>query len=224
MAPRPLIALRWPFGVALTAWAYIWRTTPMRRREVEGAWPADAPPEVGAAVDLSGVQRQEDGAGRYMRRRYRVAVRDARAGAAEAMGEIQRDPNLVAPGALAHFAKTRGDEAAMAVGDEFSVRMPGPWNGPIRVIDRTPTSFRFATLEGHIEAGQIEWRATERDGRLVFEIESWSRPGDRASELMHHKLRMGKEVQLHMWTSVLERVARRYGRRDGPLDLETRTV
>jgi hypothetical protein len=42
---------------------------------------------------------------------------------------------------------------------------------------------------------------------------------------MHHRLRMAKEVQLHMWTSVLERVARRYGgRRQGPLELETRVV
>ena len=221
---RLLISARWPLGVALTAWSYVWRTTPLKRREIEGAWPADAPPEVAARVDLSGVQRQEDGVGTYMRRRYRVVVRDPRAGAADAMRELQRDPNVVAPGTLAHFAKTRGDEQAMAVGDEFSVRMPGPWNGPIRVIDRTLTSFRVATLDGHIEAGQIEWRTEERDGRLVFEIESWSRPGDRVSELMHHKLRMAKEVQLHMWTSVLERVARRYGRRDGPLDLETRTV
>jgi len=41
--------------------------------------------------------------------------------------------------------------------------------------------------------------------------------------VLHHRLRMAKEVQLHMWTSVLERVVRRYGgRRDGPLDIETR--
>ncbi|HEV2061726.1 MAG TPA: DUF1990 family protein [Solirubrobacteraceae bacterium] len=221
---RLLISLRWPVGVALTSWSYIWRTTPMRRREVEGEWAADAPPQVTAPVGLDGIQRQEDGSGTYLRRRYRIAVREPSADAVEAMREIQRDPNVVAPGALAHFAKTRGDEEAMAVGDEFSVRMPGPWNGPIRVVDRTPSSFRFATLDGHIEAGQIEWRATDRDARLVFEIESWSRPGDPASDLMHHKLRMAKEVQLHMWTSVLERVAGRYGRRDGPLEIETRRV
>jgi hypothetical protein len=219
-----LISLRWPVGVAATSWSYVWRTTPMRRREIEGEWPRDAPPDVTADVDLDGVQRQEDGSGTFMRRCYRVAVREPSARAQEAMREIQGDPNVVAPGTLAHFAKTRGDAGAMAVGDEFSVRMPGPWNGPIRVIDRSATSFRFATLDGHIEAGQIEWRAGDEDGRLVFEIESWSRPGDLASNLLHHKLRMAKEVQLHMWTSVLEKVARRYGRRDGPLEIETRTV
>jgi hypothetical protein len=113
----------------------------------------------------------------------------------------------------------------MRIGDEFTVRMPGPWDGPIRVVDLTPTSFRFVTLDGHIEAGQIEWRAREDGERIAFEIESWSRAGDRLSYVLHHRLRMAKEVQLHMWTSVLERVVRRYGgRRDGRLDIETRRV
>lgn len=44
----------------------------------------------------------------------------------------------------------------MNVGDEYLVRMPGPWNGPVRVVGRTPTSFRLATLQGHLEAGQLE--------------------------------------------------------------------
>ena len=100
----------------------------------------------------------------------------------------------------------------MAVGDEFLVRMPGPWDGPVRVIDVSPTSFRFATLEGHLEAGQIEWHAAD-DGDLVFGIESWARSGDRVSDVMHNRLRMAKEVQLHMWTSVIERVAHLAGGR-----------
>lgn len=113
----------------------------------------------------------------------------------------------------------------MRVGDEFTVRMPGPWDGPVRVVVVTPTSFRFATLEGHLEAGQIEWRAGSDDGRLVFAIESWARPGDRASALLHHRLRMAKEVQLHMWTSVIERVARLCGGRiTGGVSIETRVV
>jgi uncharacterized protein DUF1990 len=215
---------RWPVGVALTAFSYLWRTTPVHRREVPGSWPRDAPRELTGPVDRSEVQRAEDGSGAYLRRRYRIVVRAPRAGAAGVMAEVKADPNVVVPGGLAHFTKTRGGEGAVAVGDEFTVRMPGPWDGPVRVVETTPTSFRFVTLDGHIEAGQIEWRAhDDGDGRLVFEIESWSRPGDRLSSLLHHHLRMAKEVQLHMWTSVLERVVRRYGgRREGPLDIETR--
>ena len=86
------------------------------------------------------------------------------------------------------FRKTRGGEGPLAVGDEFVVRMPGPWDGPVTVVDRTPTSFRFATLKGHLEAGQIEFR-TSADGDAVrFEIESWARSGDRLSGLLYDRV------------------------------------
>ena len=72
--------------------------------------------------------------------------------------------------------------------------MPGPWDGPVRVAEVTDTSFRFLTLDGHIEAGQIEWRARDEPGRLIFEVESWSRAGDAASYLVHDRLRLAKGV------------------------------
>jgi hypothetical protein len=217
--------MRWPLGIAVTSWTYMWRTTPMHRRELPGSWPGDAPPEMPAAVTLDEVQRPEDGVGPLFRRRYRGRIRDADASAADVMSDVRADPNRVAPGALARFQKTVGEEGRLRVGDELVVRMPGPWDGPVRVIDVTGTSFRLATLDGHLEAGQIEWRAGDEDGRLVFEIESWARGGDRLSYVMHDRLRMAKEVQLHMWTSVLERVARRSGGRlDGGIEIETRRV
>jgi hypothetical protein len=95
----------------------------------------------------------------------------------------------------------------------------------VRVVELTPDHFRFATLEGHLEAGQIQWGARDDGDALVFGIDSWARPGDRLSDLAHNRLRMAKEVQLHMWTSVLERVARLAGERlDRGLDIETRVV
>jgi hypothetical protein len=216
---------RWPLGIALTSWTYMWRTTPMHRRELEGSWPQDAPPEIAAAVTLADVQRPEDGAGPLFRRRYRARMIDVRDSALDLMRDVQADPNRVAPGELARFQKTVGEKGALRVGDEFVVRMPGPWDGPVRAVDVTPTSFRFVTLDGHLEAGQIEWRAGEEDGRLVFEIESWARGGDRLSYVLHDRLRMAKEVQLHMWTSVIERVAGRAGGRlEGGIDIETRRV
>jgi hypothetical protein len=218
-------AARWPFGLLLTSWSYIWRTTPIHRRELEGSWAADRPPEVTQDADLHEVQRAEDGSGRVpapplpRRGAPAGAIGDRGHGGDPGQSERRR-----AEGARA-FRQDRRRARWMRVGDEFTVRMPGPWDGPVRVVDRSPASFRFITLDGHIEAGQIEWRAGDEDGRLVFEIESWSRPGDRLSDLMHHRLRMAKEVQLHMWTSVLEKVAQRYGgRRDGPLEIRTRVV
>jgi hypothetical protein len=109
----------------------------------------------------------------------------------------------------------------MAVGDEYVVRMPGPWDGPVRVVERTPSSFRFVTLDGHLEAGQIRF-AAERGDLLEFRIESWARSGDRLSNLLYHHLRMSKEVQLHMWTSMLERVAELAGGRlTGGIEIRT---
>ena len=223
--PRTASALRWPFGVLLTSWAYMWRTTVIRRRELAGEWPQDGPPPVDAAVSRLGVQRPEDGVGPLFRRRYRARISDAQPSAEALMAAIRADPNRVAPGTLAHFQRRRGKAGEMRVGDEFVVRMPGPWDGPIRVVEVTPRSFRFVTLEGHLEAGQIEWRVHDGDGALVFEIESWARGGDRLACVMHDRVPMAKEIQLHMWTRVLERAAKRAGGRlDDGIEIETRRV
>jgi hypothetical protein len=225
--PRRLATtLRWPPGVALTAWAYIWRTTVLHRREQDGTRDADGPPPWPPGTNLRGVQEPTDGAGALLHRTYRSRIRGSRLDAATAMARIQADPNVVAPGALARFQKAEGDEGRMAVGDEFLIRMPGPWDGPVRCVRADERSFRFATLDGHLEAGQIEWGTGDLGpGEVEFRIESWAAPGDRVSNLLHHHLRMAKEVQLHMWTSVHEQVAQLCGGRlDGGIDIDTRVV
>jgi hypothetical protein len=174
---------------------------------------------------MDGVQRPEDGAGPLFRRRYRARVSGALLDAATLMTKLKADPNEVAPGTLARFVKERGEPGELRVGDEFVVRMPGPWDGPIRVVEIDPRSFRVVTLDGHLEAGQIQWRAGDEDGALVFEIESWARGGDRLSWFLHDHLPMAKEVQLHMWTRVCERVAKYAGGRlDNGIDIETLRV
>jgi uncharacterized protein DUF1990 len=225
MSRRLLTAARWPAGIAITSWSYMWRVTPMHRDEVEGALPEDLPPELPAGVDLDGVQRVSDGTGPLFHRLYSTRVRESRLTAEGLIERVGRDPNEVTPGAFTKFHKERGSDEGMSVGDEFLVRMPGPWDGPVRCIARTRTSFRFATLDGHLEAGQIEWRARDGAETLQFQVESWSRPGDRLSSFMHHRLRMAKEVQLHMWTSVLERVPKLCGgRMTGGIEIHTRVA
>lgn len=222
--PRLLTAARWPLGVAYTSWSYVWRTTPMHRREVDGSPERDAPPPVPDGVSQAAVQRPEDGAGPLLHRLYTGRFRDARLSAADLIGRLAADPNRVAPGEFTRFIKTRGEERGMQPGDEYLVRMPGPWDGPIRCVETTPTSFRFATLDGHLEAGQIEWRAHDGD-LLTFQIQSWASAGDRLSAFMHHRLRMAKEVQLHMWTSVVESIPEvAGGRLTGGIDIETRPL
>jgi uncharacterized protein (UPF0548 family) len=95
----------------------------------------------------------------------------------------------------------------------------------VRVVAVRPDGFRLATLKGHLEAGQIEFRAGADRRPLEFTIESWARSGDRLSDLMYTHLRLAKEVQLHMWTSVLERVVELAGgRMAGGIVIITRRV
>jgi hypothetical protein len=155
----------------------------------------------------------------------RTSIRNSRISALELVERLSADPDVVAPSEFASFQKVCGETGAMEVGDEYVVRMPGPWDGPVRVVRRTPDSFRFATLEGHLEAGQIEFRAVTDDWSLEFEIESWARSADRLSDLLYDRFRMSKEIQLHMWASTLERIVKLSGgRMTGGIEIHTRKI
>ena len=202
----------------------MWRTTPLHRSEVAGELPADDPPDLPAHALGDEVQHPEAGFGPLFHRIYRARIRGARVGPEELMAAMTADLDRVAPSEFASFNKVLGQEGRLAVGDEYVVRMPGPWDGPVRVVERTPRSFRLVTLDGHLEAGQIRF-AAQAGELLEFRIESWARAGDRLSNLLYDHLRMSKEVQLHMWTSVLERVAELSGGRlSGGLEIRTRRV
>ena len=217
------IAARWPLGLALTSWRYLWRTTPFHRAEEAGCWADDGPPPLPDRGTDDDAQRVADGVGPLFHRRYRADIRGAGLPPEELMARLQADPDAAAPSEFATFRKVSGNEGTMRPGDEFIVRMPGPWDGPVRVVEVSARSFRFMTLTGHLEAGQINFRVQGEDGRIRFEIESWARSGDRLSNLLYDRMRMSKEIQLHMWISFLERVIRLSGgRRDGGLRIDTR--
>ena len=197
----------------------------MHRDELEGSWQEDAPPPIPSGVERAELQGPSTGAGPLFHRRYRTRIRAARLGPDGLLNLVAADPDRVAPSEFATFQKLRGEEGVMRVDDEFVVRMPGPWDGPVRVVDVQPASFRLATLEGHLEAGQIEFRAAREDGLVAFAIESWARSADRLSDLLYDRLRMSKEIQLHMWTSTLERVVELSGgRMTGGIEIQTRKV
>jgi hypothetical protein len=217
-------AALWPVGIALTSWHYMWRTTPMHRREEAGS-SADRPPPLPLGVATDELQLDDAGVGPLYHRVYRARIREADAAPEALMARLGADLNAASPTELARFFKVSGAAGALHAGDELLVRMPGPWDGPVRVAEVTPTSFRLATLAGHLEAGQIEFRASAPDGELQFTIESWARSGDRLSNVLYHHLRMAKEVQLHMWTSFLERVAELAGGRvTGGIEIVSRKL
>lgn len=224
LARRIAIVLRWPVGLALVTWRYMWRTTPIHRSEVDGD-ATDLPSPVSPEMLDDDVQPVEDGVGPLFHRCYSVAVEGASRQPSEVIGTFAGDPNRGAPSEVAVFVKTRGRPGAMTVGDEFLIRMPGPWDGPVRVIDRGSASFRLATLRGHLEAGQIEFRCRPEGDRLVFTIESWARSGDRFSHLLYSGLGLAKEIQLNLWVMTCLRLAAGSGGRvRGGVRVQTRRL
>jgi Domain of unknown function (DUF1990) len=222
---RASTAARWPVGVGLTAWRYLWRTVPLHRREEEGDRRTDEPPPLPAGVAADDVQPPDDGAGPLFHRRYRTSIREASLTPEELVATVARNPDCASPTEFASFVKLHGEPGDMRVGDEYVVRMAGPWDGPVRVVERTPTSFRLVTLHGHLEAGQIRFSARRQDDMVVFEIESWARSAGPLVHLLYDRLRMAKEVQLHMWTSMLQRIAEvAEGRITGGIHIHTRRV
>ncbi|MCU1693346.1 MAG: hypothetical protein JWM64_2437 [Frankiales bacterium] len=183
-----------------------------------------APPGPDADRDLPGDEqtllRRSKGRGRTYQRTYTVRVLGATATPEQVVGQLLADPNQAAPTEVSVFEPVPGH--GRDPGAEMAVRMPGPWDAPVRIVERTPSSFRFHTLRGHMEAGEIEFRATTGGDHLVFTIESWAKSGDRLYDLLYDKVPLAREMQLHMWVHVCEQVAvMSGGRQDGAVVVVT---
>jgi hypothetical protein len=218
--------LMWPLGIAIVSWRYMWRTIPLHRTEEQGSREKDLPEDdYDTSAFTERLQPLAAGVGPMLHRTYRVRIIGSSMTPEALISLVTRRLNQAAP-EVAEFRQTSGREGGMHADDEFVVRMPGPWDGPVRVVRRDQSSFRLATLEGHLEAGEIEFRTgRENDGTLRFEIESWARAGDPLSALLYNKLRLAKEIQLNMWTHFCIRTARLSGGRpQGGISVRTREV
>jgi Domain of unknown function (DUF1990) len=217
------IVLRWPIGIALVSWRYMWRTTPLHRSEEAGDH-TDLPDPVEGAP-AGGLQPLAAGVGPMLHRTYAVRITGSDMKPEALVDLVAGHLNQASP-EMAVFRKTRGvDDDQLRRDEEFVVRMPGPWDGPVRVVRREPDSFRLATMEGHLEAGEIEFRAAGDGDALRFEIESWARAGDKLSALLYNRLRLAKEIQLNMWSHFCLRAAALAGGRPrGGVTIRTRWV
>src|SRR5919202_5592591 len=108
--------VRWPVGMALASWRYLWRTSPMHRVD-EQATPADAGPPLPAELVDEHVQRLEDGVGPLFRRRYSIRVEGSSMGPEQLIAMIAENLNRAAPMEVAVFRKTRGGKGPLQVGD-----------------------------------------------------------------------------------------------------------
>lgn len=208
---RRVRAVRWPVGMGIAGWRWLRRSrgVPRGRLRTRTLTEIDRLPD----RDGDGVQGPRQGVGPLYQRRYTVRISGSPLTAAQLIDRLGADLNAASPVEVAVFDKTAGTSRPLDMGDEYVVHMPGPWNCPVRVVERTPESFRFATLSGHLEAGEIEFRAREAREELVFTIESWARSGDRLAEVLYEGVGIAKEMQLHMWTHFCTRVAELSGGR-----------
>ncbi len=170
-------------------------------------------------------QPAAQGAGPKLERRYFIDVERPHLTPTQLMAAVQADVPSFSPGLLADFERTRGAEGALRVGDEFHIKILGPWNGSVRVTQAGPTSFEFITLEGHPEAGRISFTVRPLDGRpdaLRFEIHSAARSRDGLVAFAYDTIGGGKLMQKATWVEFCERVARASGGQVlGPVTVET---
>ena len=221
-----------PRGLAGLAWLWLSPWTPVHHVEEPGD-DSDRPPDLeGAAVRDQPVG---DGYGPVLHRMFRIRIHGPRLGPRELVDSLAADMNRAMVPGVARFDRVDGASTAMLVGDELVVRMPGPWDGPVRVSHRDATSFRLATLAGHLEAGQIEFAARwlgdgdggddeggGEDDVLEFAITTWARAGDRLADLFYNHLGVAKEIQFQLWVNACVRAAAVSGG-EAPAGVDVRT-
>ena len=107
---------------------------------------------------------------------------------------------------MAKFEKVSGSPGEMKEGDEYQILITGPWNGPVRVAGVTPDKFKLVTLEGHLEAGEIQFRIMKANETEVrFEIESMARSRDAIVDFVYDKVPIAKKAQTEMWSCFCRR-------------------
>lgn len=221
---RAVVPLRFSLGVVTFGLRHLGRCGAVRRTEGEGdagdlpgAWPA------GLVDDRT--KGLADGRGPLLHRCFSVLIVDPEVDAAGLMDRLTANLDRAAPEAVT-FQKELGRRGRLVEGDEYRVRMPAPWDGPVRVVRRDARSFRFGTLAHHLEAGQIEFSTHDQpDGSVVFAIEAWSRAGDLLADIVYNHLRIAKELQVAMWIDFcVNVVGLAGGHRRGMVTVDTRKV
>ena len=75
-----------------------------------------------------------------------------------------------------------------ASGDDYVVRMPGPWDGPVTVVAAEARCFPPGDPARPSRGRSDRVPCPRRPPLLWFEIESWARSGDRLSDLLYTKI------------------------------------
>jgi hypothetical protein len=171
------------------------------------------------------LQLPGDGVGILFHRSYWVEIERPKLNPKALIKQVQSDVGAFSPQLLANFKKVKGHPTTMQPGDEYDITILGPWNGSVRVVEVTATSFTFVTLDGHPEAGQITFSARQSSTTphaLRFEIHSWARSRDMLVSLGYHEGKIGKVIQENAWVTFCERVVKASGGTQiGKVEVET---
>ena len=171
-------------------------------------------------------QTASTGADNLLERRYWVEFQRPSLSGRELMDDIKVNIEEYAPGLLAEFEKTVGEPRTLRVGDQFGIRILGPWNGDVRVTAVADTSFTFETLEGHPEAGTICFSLTPHEhfaDAWHFEIRSLAASRDGLVAFTYDTLGVGKKMQQTTWVTFCQRVLEKSGG-EALGDIQVRTL
>jgi len=165
------------------------------------------------------------GDGPALERRYYLDVARPHHAPARLMALVQADLPRFSPGLLADFEQTNGERGRLRVGDEFHIKILGPWNGSVRVTQVGATFFELVTLEGHPEAGRIRFEVHALDNypdALRFEIRSLAGSRDGLVAFAYDTLGGGRLMQEATWVEFCQRVGQASGGQAlGPVVVET---
>ena len=121
----------------------------------------------------------------------------------ELVEAFRSDPNRFSPTSYAVFSPDPTPEG-LELDDRLEVKLPGPWNGPVRVSAVGEDHVRLETMEGHLEAGWIRFSAKHSADHIAFQIESVARSGDALFDVLYHRVGIAKAFQTETWAQVLE--------------------
>ncbi|MBX3064012.1 MAG: DUF1990 family protein [Anaerolineae bacterium] len=215
--PRFLVTSTLSGIAAVSAW-YLWRrwSLPLQVDEQEMVASGGTLGELPAGI-LAGevpLQLLKQGHGPLYVRSYQVDICHPQKTSQQIVEAMIADINQFVPKELASFEKTKGILNKLEVGDEFFVHIAGPWDGPVRVIACGETSFAFATLENHLEAGEIRFSAEphpDRSDTIRFRIQSWARSSNAVTDLFYRVVGLSKFMQTTMWAQFCKRVVEQSG-------------
>ncbi len=144
----------------------------------------------------------QQGTGPLFHRRYYADIAHPTLSREELIQQIVKNLNTVSPKEMMYFERVSGTIDEIHVGDEFYIHVTGPWDGPVRTIEVTPTSFSFITLEDHFEAGEIQFRVVDAAPEVNgyrFEIRSWARSHNAAVSLLYNVFPFIRMGQTRVW-------------------------